>query len=56
LSQLVSAGATEWKRGVYAKKLSGRYAHRIITGVVGHNLPQEALQAFAQAGVDVDGY
>jgi len=56
LSQLVSAGATEWKRGVYAKKFSGRYAHRIINGGVGHNLPQEALQAFAQAVVDVDGY
>jgi hypothetical protein len=41
---------------VYTKKFSGRYAHRIINGGVGHNLPQEALQAFAQAGVDVDGY
>jgi pimeloyl-ACP methyl ester carboxylesterase len=40
----------------YAKKFSGTYAHRIITGGVGHNLPQEAPQAFAQAVVDVDGY
>jgi len=40
----------------YARKFSGRYAHRIITGGVGHNLPQEAPQAFAQAIVDVDGY
>jgi pimeloyl-ACP methyl ester carboxylesterase len=40
----------------YAKKFSGRYAHRTITGGVGHNLPQEAPQAFAQAIVDVDGY
>ena len=40
----------------YAKKFSGRYAHRIIKGGVGHNLPQEAPQAFAQAVVDVDGY
>jgi hypothetical protein len=41
---------------VYAKKYSGRYARRIITGGVGRNLPQEAPQAFANAGVEVDGY
>ncbi len=40
----------------YRKKFSGRYANRIITGGIGHNLPQEAPQAFAQAVVDVDGY
>ena len=40
----------------YAKKFSGRYAHRNIKGGVGHNLPQEAPQAFAEAIVDVDGY
>jgi len=40
----------------YAKKFSGKYAHRNITGGVGHNLPQEAPQAFAQAILDVDGY
>jgi pimeloyl-ACP methyl ester carboxylesterase len=40
----------------YAKKFSGRYSHRIIKGGVGHNLPQEAPQAFAQAIIDVDGY
>jgi pimeloyl-ACP methyl ester carboxylesterase len=40
----------------YAKKFSGRYAHRTITGGIGHNLPQEAPQAFAQAIVDVHGY
>ena len=28
----------------YAKKFSGAYANRIITGGIGHNLPQEALQ------------
>ncbi len=39
----------------YAKKFSGRRTHRIIPGV-GHNLPQEAPRAFAQAVVDVDGY
>jgi hypothetical protein len=37
-------------------KFSGEYAHRLITGGIGHNLPQEAPQAFAQAVVDVDGF
>lgn len=40
----------------YAKKFSGKYAHRTINGGVGHNLPQEAPQAFAKAIVEVDGY
>jgi pimeloyl-ACP methyl ester carboxylesterase len=40
----------------YAKKFSGKYSHRIIKGGVGHNLPQEAPQAFADAVVEVDGY
>jgi hypothetical protein len=35
------------------KRFSGQYANRTITGDVGHNLPQEAPQAFAQAVVDV---
>jgi pimeloyl-ACP methyl ester carboxylesterase len=39
---------------VYRKKFSGKYAHRTITGGIGHNLPQEAPQAFAQAVIDVD--
>jgi pimeloyl-ACP methyl ester carboxylesterase len=39
----------------YARKFSGKYAHRLIKGA-GHNLPQEAPRAFAQAVVDVDGY
>lgn len=37
----------------YAKKFSGKYTHRLIEGGVGHNLPQEAPQAFAQAVIDV---
>jgi pimeloyl-ACP methyl ester carboxylesterase len=37
----------------YAKKFSGPYAHRTITGGIGHNLPQEAPEAFAKAVVDV---
>ena len=40
----------------YRKKFSGKYTHRIIKGGVGHNLPQEAPQAFAEAVVEVDGY
>src|ERR1700752_385625 len=40
----------------YARKFSGKYAHRLIGGGVGHNLPQEAPQAFAQAVLDVDQF
>jgi hypothetical protein len=40
-----------WKSGW--PKFTGKYTHRIIRGGVGHNLPQEAPQAFAQAVVDV---
>ena len=39
----------------YAKKFSGKRTHRIVKGV-GHNLPQEAPRAFAEAVVEVDGY
>jgi len=39
----------------YRAKFSGRYEHRIITGGIGHNLPQEAPRAFAQAVIDVVG-
>ncbi len=46
-------GAPHPEPGSYAKKFSGKYSHRTITGGVGHNLPQEAPQAFAQAVVDV---
>jgi len=40
----------------YRKKFSGKYANRIISGGVGHNLPQEAPQEFAQAVIDVDRF
>jgi pimeloyl-ACP methyl ester carboxylesterase len=40
----------------YVGKFAGKYQHRNIEGGVGHNLPQEAPQAFAQAVIDVDGY
>jgi pimeloyl-ACP methyl ester carboxylesterase len=38
----------------YARKFTGRYEHRTVRGGIGHNLPQEAPQAFAQAILDVD--
>ena len=46
-------GAPHPDPGSYAKKFSGKYAHRLITGGIGHNLPQEAPRAFAEAIVDV---
>ena len=46
-------GAPHPEPAAYAKKFSGNYAHRTINGGVGHNLPQEAPQAFAQAIIDV---
>jgi pimeloyl-ACP methyl ester carboxylesterase len=42
-------GAPHPDAGAYAKKFAGRYAHRVIKGGIGHNLPQEAPQAFAEA-------
>ena len=47
-------GAPHLDPSAYAGKFSGKYSHRTITGGIGHNLPQEAPQAFAQAVVDVD--
>ena len=46
-------GAPHPDPGAYAKKFSGRYEHRNVTGGIGHNLPQEAPQAFAEAIVKV---
>ncbi|OYD82844.1 alpha/beta fold hydrolase [Azospirillum brasilense] len=46
-------GAPHPDAGAYAKKFSGKYAHRLIAGGTGHNLPQEAPQAFVDAVVDV---
>ncbi|MCW2864058.1 MAG: alpha/beta hydrolase [Actinoallomurus sp.] len=39
----------------YRAKFSGEYAHRTLNGI-GHNVPQEAPEAFAQAVIDVDGF
>jgi pimeloyl-ACP methyl ester carboxylesterase len=46
-------GAPHPDPNVYARKFSGEYAHRLISGGIGHNLPQEAPRAFAEAVVDV---
>ena len=46
-------GAPHPEPASYAKKFSGKYSHRTIKGGVGHNLPQEAPQAFAEAVIDV---
>lgn len=46
-------GAPHPEPAAYAKKFSGKYEHRLITGGIGHNLPQEAPQAFAQAVLDL---
>jgi len=47
-------GAFHPPASAYAGKFPGKYEHRLITGGIGHNLPQEAPQAFAQAILDVD--
>ena len=46
-------GAPHLEPAAYAKKFSGRYEHRVIDGGIGHNLPQEAPNAFARAIIDV---
>jgi pimeloyl-ACP methyl ester carboxylesterase len=46
-------GAPHPDPAAYARKFTGKYSHRLITEGIGHNLPQEAPQAFAQAIVDV---
>jgi pimeloyl-ACP methyl ester carboxylesterase len=46
-------GAPHPDPGAYAGKFVGAYEHRTITGGIGHNLPQEAPQAFARAILDV---
>ena len=51
-----SNGAPHPEPGAYAKKFTGKYEHRNISGGIGHNLPQEAPEAFAKAVADVDGF
>jgi pimeloyl-ACP methyl ester carboxylesterase len=47
-------GAPHPKPAAYRKQFTGKYEQRTITGGIGHNLPQEAPQAFAKAVIDVD--
>ncbi|MES2103143.1 MAG: alpha/beta hydrolase [Pseudomonadota bacterium] len=49
-------GAPHADPASYRKKFSGKYTHRTINGGIGHNLPQEAPQAFADAVIEVAGY
>jgi pimeloyl-ACP methyl ester carboxylesterase len=49
-------GAPHPDPSAYVGKFTGRYEHRSVSGGVGHNLPQEAPQAFAQAIADIDGF
>jgi len=46
-------GAPHPDPGAYADKFTGKYSFRRIRGGIGHNLPQEAPRAFAEAIVDV---
>ena len=48
-------GAPHPPPAAYAKQFTGKYEHRTITGGIGHNLPQEAPQAFAEAVLQVAG-
>jgi pimeloyl-ACP methyl ester carboxylesterase len=49
-------GAPHPEPAAYAAKFSGKYAHRTVEGGIGHNLPQEAPQAFVDAVLEVDGF
>jgi pimeloyl-ACP methyl ester carboxylesterase len=48
-------GAPHLEPSAYGNKFAGPYEHRNIEGGIGHNLPQEAPQAFVQAVVDIAG-
>jgi pimeloyl-ACP methyl ester carboxylesterase len=49
-------GAAHLDASAYRAKFNGPYAHRVATGGVGHDLPQEAPRAFADAVIEVDGF
>jgi pimeloyl-ACP methyl ester carboxylesterase len=49
-------GAPHLEPAAYALKFTGKYAHRLIKGGIGHNLPQEAPRAFAEAVIEADSY
>jgi hypothetical protein len=47
-------GAPHPQPEAYREKFIGPYEHRTLTGGIGHNLPQEAPEAFARAALDVE--
>lgn len=47
-------GAPHLAPADYAKRFTGKYIHHTLTGGIGHNLPQEAPQAFANAIIEAD--
>jgi pimeloyl-ACP methyl ester carboxylesterase len=47
-------GAPHPEPAAYAKRFTGKYKHELISGGIGHNLPQEAPRAFAKAVIEVD--
>ena len=47
-------GAPHPDAASYRSKFTGKYESRLVSGGIGHNLPQEAPMAFAQAVMDVD--
>jgi pimeloyl-ACP methyl ester carboxylesterase len=49
-------GAPHPDASAYASKFTGKYEHRVVEGGIGHNLPQEAPQAFAEAIIDAGSY
>jgi len=49
-------GAPHPPASAYATKFTGKYKHIVATGGIGHNLPQEAPRAFAEAIIEVDGF
>jgi pimeloyl-ACP methyl ester carboxylesterase len=49
-------GAPHPAPAAYASKFTGKYAHHTLTGGIGHNLPQEAPQAFADAIIEAAGF
>jgi pimeloyl-ACP methyl ester carboxylesterase len=46
-------GAPHPEPSSYAERFSGPYSHRTVEGGIGHNLPQEAPEAFAEAVLEV---
>ena len=49
-------GAPHPEPAAYASRFTGKYLHRTVAGGIGHNLPQEAPEAFADAIREVDTF